>query len=397
MWKWLAKSKTIKNDLLNFKDEPLTGLSIVLLIVLDLFIFSNVMIGVQGETAKAPYPSRHFPSDCVKHFKKVQVQYENFDAYRYGQSKAAHLRPHLSQYCKGLDTKIEVFTLTKAFKENLELNKKLNTKIRQNDNRLAQISKSYNTRLFERIAQMPNNVELSNAKNEYDSILADTKNLKEGLALIAKVDSLEGFAAYTQYLQANKVSFMQEKKSYRFWQPFKAYAHMFVFILPLLLFFGFWYARAKRQQLLQKAYNPVVKIISAHISLILVLPLFWYSITLIYHVLPKTLLKNLIEFLVDIGLISLLNYFAILLVVLIFGGLIYWVQKRTVAKKKSAANLKSLSRFVSLSKCFDCGYKVDYTKPFCPFCGTGLHEECTFCKHTMNKNESFCSHCGKKH
>lgn len=396
MWKWLAKSKTIKNDLLNFKDEPLTGLSIVLLIILDLFIFSNVMIGVRGETAKAPYVSQHFPSDCVKHFKKVQVEYASFEVYRYGQSRAAHIRPHLSQYCKDLDTKIEAFSLLKPFKNNLELSKKIKSKIRQNDNRLAQISKSYNTRLFERIAQMQNNTELRNAKNEYDSIILDNKNLKQELSLIPRVNSLEGFNAYAKYLESTKSAFMQDKKSYKFWQPFKAYAYMLVFILPLLLFFGFWYARAKKRQLLQKGYNPVIKIISAHISLILALPLFWYSITLIYHVLPKTLLKSLIEFLVEIGLISLLNYFAIFLVVLIFGALIYWVQKRTLAKKKSAKTIKNFSRAVSLSQCFDCGYKVDYANPFCPFCGTDLHEECSFCKAKMNKHESFCSNCGKK-
>jgi len=396
MWKWLAKSKTIKNDLLNFKDEPLTGLSIVLLIILDIFIFSNVMIGVRGETAKAPYISQYFPHDCVKHFDKAQKNYTDFDSYRYGQSRAAHIRPHLSQYCKDLDTKIEAFTLQQSFKNNLKLIRKINTSIVQNNNRLKQISKSYNTRLFERIAQMQNNQELNNAKSEYDSLILDNKNLKVELTLIPKVNTLKGYEAYAQYLSATKSAFMEDKKSYTFWQPFKAYAHMLVFILPLLVFFGFWYGRAKKRQLAQKEYNPVIKIISAHISLILALPLFWYSLTLIYHVLPKTLLKSLVEFLVAIGLISLLNYFAILLVVLIFGALIYWIQKRTLAKKKSAPIVKNFARMVSLGQCHDCGLKVDYTKPFCPFCGTGLHEECSSCKATMNKYEEFCCECGEK-
>lgn len=396
MWKWLAKSKTIKNDLLNFKDEPLTGLSIVLLIVLDLFIFSNVMIGVKGETAKAPYVSQHFPQDCVKHFKNPQLEYESFNAYRYGQSRQAHVRPHLSQYCKSLDIKIEAFSLTKAFKDNLELTETIKDKLRQNDRRLKNISESYNTRLFERIAQMQNNTELRNAKNEYDSINQDNISLKNELALVPKVENLKGFSDYLQYLEETKSAFFEDKKSYKFWQPFRAYAYMLVFILPLLMFFGFWYTRAKRRQLLQKEYNPVIKIISAHISLILALPLFGYTISLIYHVLPKTLLKSLIEFLVEIGLISLLNYFAILLVVFIFGALIYWIQKRTLLKKKNAKPTKNLARFVSLSQCYNCELKVDYTKPFCPFCGTGLHKECTFCKATMHKNESYCKSCGKK-
>jgi len=396
MWKWISKSKTIKNDLLSFKNEPLTGLSIVLLIILDIFIFSNVMIGVRGETAKVPVISKYFPYDCIKHFKKVQVDYDSFSVYGYTHSKVAHLRPHLNEYCKELDLKIEAFSLSEAFKNNLKLNKDINHKLSKNKRRLEQISNAYNTRLFERIAQMQNNTELTNAKNEYDSINFDNKALKDELALIAKVSSLNGFNAYVKYLSETKEAFMKDKASYMFWQPFKEYAHMLIFILPLLLFFGFWYGRAKKRELLQKEYNPVIKIISAHISLILALPLFWYTLTLLYHVLPKTLLKNIIEFLVEIGLISLLNYFAIALVVLFFGGLIYWIQKRTLAKKGSLKFVKNYKSFVALSQCFDCGYKIDYTKPFCPFCGVGLHEECASCKGKINKHEDFCSGCGKK-
>lgn len=74
---------------MNFKDEPLSGISVVLLIILDIFIFTNVIIGVEGETAKVPSVSYYYPSDCSKHFKKVKRDYKNFEQYRYGQSRSA--------------------------------------------------------------------------------------------------------------------------------------------------------------------------------------------------------------------------------------------------------------------------------------------------------------------
>jgi len=396
MWKWLQKTKSIKGDLLNFKDEPLSGLSIVLLIVLDVFIFTNVMMGVEAERAKAPTVYHYYPSDCKSHFENVKTSYDGFEYYRYGQSRSLHKRPHLSQTCQDLDANIEVFSLKKEFKDNLKLTHQIKDKLSQNDRRLTQISKDYNTRLFERIAQMQNNSELKNAKNEYDSIVFDNKNLKEELKLIKLVSTLNGYTAYVDFIKTHKLSFKEEKKSYAFWQPFKSYSYMIMFILPLLLFFGFFYARAKRQQLLQKDYNPVVKIITAHISLILALPLFFYTLGLIYHVLPKTLLKSLIEFLVEIGFMSLLNYFAILLVVLVFGFLIYWVQKRNLAKRQSVKPSKNLARAVSKSICFVCDYKIDYTKPYCPFCGEGLHKKCSSCDAIMNKHERFCASCAQK-
>jgi len=395
MWKWLEKTKSIKGDLLNFKDEPLSGLSIVLLIILDIFIFTNVMIGVESETNKAPKVYQYYPNDCAKHFKKSQSEYQDFDTYRYSHAKAAHLRAELSQFCQDLELKVQVFTLSEPFKDNLKLIRDIQAKLRHNQNRLQEIGSQYNTRLFERIAQMQNNNEMKNAKKEYDSLIQDNKSLNEELKLIPSVRSLKGYDAYAQFIKDNRTGFKEAKASYTFWQPFKAYGYMLLFILPLLLFFAFFYLRAKAKQLAGKNYNPVVKIISAHISLILILPLFAYTLGLIYHVLPKTLLKNIIEFLVSIGLVSLLNYVAILLVVLIFGGLIYWIQKRAVRQKSSNTSLKVLSRRVALSQCFHCGLKVDYTKPYCPFCAQGLHKKCLSCEATMNEPEAYCSTCGK--
>jgi len=396
MWKWLERTKSVKGDLLNFKDEPLSGLSVVLLIILDIFIFTNVMIGVEGETAKVPKVSYYYPSDCSKHFTQVQTDYKDFSRYRYGQGRAAHLRPHLSDYCKALDAKIEVFSLTEPFKKNLALIQEIENKLRQNKRRLNEIAKQYNTRLFERIAQMPNNKALKNAKGEYDALVLDNKNLEQERSKIAPLERMKGYAAYVQYVKKNKAAFKTEKEAYRFWQPFKAYRHMLIFILPLLLFFGFFYLKARSNQFFQKNYNPVIKIVTAHISLILILPLFWYTLTLIYHVLPKTLLKNLIEFLVEVGLISLLNYFAIFIVVLFFGGLIYWIQKRTLKRKQAVVLSKNYKKLVSWSQCFSCEYKIDYTKPHCPFCGVKLHEECRACGNEMIVHETFCSHCGHK-
>jgi len=168
---------------------------------------------------------------------------------------------------------------------------------------------------------------------------------------------------------------------------------MLIFVLPLLLFFGFFYRRTKLQQIALKEYNPIVKIISTHISLILILPLFWFTLTLIYHVLPKTLLAKVIDFLVEIGLISLLNYMAIFLVVAFLGGLIYWVQKRTLKRKQEVVYKKDFQKLVSWSQCFECEKKVDYTKPYCPFCGVGLHKKCTECGAQINKHELYCSYC----
>ena len=171
---------------------------------------------------------------------------------------------------------------------------------------------------------------------------------------------------------------------------------MLIFILPLLFIFGFFYLRAKKRELKGEKYNPIFKIITTHIYFILILPIIWYSLELIYHVIPKTLLKNLIEFLVSIGLISLLNYLSIALVVLFFAGLIYYIQKRTARIKQERVIKKDYKKIISFSQCFECEYKIDYTKNFCPFCGVKLKETCNNCQKDTIKHEPFCSSCGTK-
>ena len=143
-------------------------------------------------------------------------------------------------------------------------------------------------------------------------------------------------------------------------------------------------------------YNPIVKILTTHISFILIIPIIGHTLTLIYHVIPKTLLKELIEYLVDIGLVSLLNYLSIGLVVLFFGGLIYYIQKRTARLKQERIVKKDYKKIVSFSQCFECDYKIDYKKEHCPFCGVKLKESCTSCGEETIKHEPFCSSCGTK-
>lgn len=389
MWNWIQKSKSVKKELFSFKDEPLTKLSIFLLIILDIFILSNVIIGIGNETNKAPKAHIYYSYECIQHFKQVKTSYKKFNSSNY------YINIHKkSDLCIELKSKINVFSKTDIFKNNLKQIRSLEKKLRKNNDRLEEIRAKYNTRLFEQIAKMTNNKALNEAKLEYDTLNIDNKNLQKELGSIAKVTTLKGFDEYKNYVESNKELFKTQKENYIFWQPFKEYGYMLLFIFPLLVFFGFFYSRSKKKQLKGEKYNPIVKIITTHISFILILPIIWYSLTLIYHVIPKTLLKNLIEFLVSIGLVSLLNYFSIVLIILFFGGLIYYIQKRTARLKQERIIKKDYKKLISFSRCFECEYTIDYDKKHCPFCGTHLHEPCSECNEETIFHESYCKSCG---
>jgi len=391
----IQKTKSIKNNLLNFKDEPLVGSSVFLLIILNIFIFTNIIIGIDAEMAKVPKVSSYYPSSCTKHFNSLSRTYQGFENKTiFYNKKDSIIEP--SKYCRELENRIDVIRLNPIFKINLNKINEIKNKERTNRRTLDRISKKYNTRLFESIAKMPNNTKLFNVKHQYDSIIENNKKLKEELKNIVPVTKIDGYSKYVLYIEKNKISYKQTRESYTYWQPFKAYIQMLIFVLPLLLIFGYLFYSSNKKQLLGLDYNPIVKIISANISFLLSLPLVWYTLKLIYHVLPKTFLKNLIDFFISIGFISLLNYFAIFFIVLFFGGLIYIIQKRTLKLKQNAPKSMKYQKLISKSQCFNCQFKIDYEKEFCPFCGTKLHEDCKLCNHKMVIYEDYCSNCGEK-
>jgi len=350
------------------------------------------MYGVDAQRDNAPDAYRYYPHICAKHFDKIKTKYNQFNNYEYRQSDNS--TSSQSKYCKQLNEKINIFRFQKSFQLNFKLIENIINKQMRNKRQLSVISENYNTRLFETIASMPNNKALIDAKNKYDAIVLDNVSLKKELKSIPLLSDMKGYSDYVKYIKINKKAFLKEYESYKFWQPFKAYAYMLIFIIPLLLFFSFFYYKTKKKQLMQKQYNPIIKIISANMTFILSLPLLWYTFTLIYHVLPKTFLKNIIEFLISIGLLSILNYVAIFLLVLFFGGIIYYIQKRTLKLKQDIPNDFKKLELISWSKCFNCEFKINYEKKYCSFCGIKLHIECPSCNTQMVAHEKYCSHCG---
>ena len=389
MWNLFQKTRILKEDLLSFRKEPLTGFSIVLLIVLDLFIVYNMSLGIDGETAKAPAPSLYHPYGCTTHFDGPRTRYTDFEL----REQHFLVKRSVSPYCSELETRIRQFRDTEAFATNLALVKALDGREGKNNRRIEAITKSYNTRLFERMASLSNDTELLRAKQEFDTLNADNAKIATERAAIAPVSSLKGYDAYRSYVQENAAAFVAEKAAYAFWQPFREFGYMLRFVLPLLLLALYLYYRGKVRELRGEPYNPVVKIIATHVALIFSLPVVYYTLTLVYHVIPKTLLKQLIEYLVAVGLLSVLNYVAIAAVVLLFGAVIYWIQRRTVQHKQSERG-QNIKKIVAQSQCVACGYRVDYGKPFCPYCGEALQEICHACGKPKRRHLPFCESCG---
>lgn len=396
MWKLFSGMKRINQDLRFFKDEPLTSFSFILLIILDLFIFTNVQIGISHEAKKEPKSYVYYPQQCINHFDKPQEGYgsfvgsvNQFNTYTYAYPSTGTQSP----YCNNLDGYIQVVKSDQFFSINQLKLTNLDKMIDKISVRIQTIRDEYNTQLFEKIAEISTDKKLIEVKKEYQLLITEKSRLEKELHSVPSVKTLNGYGEYKKYVIENRTEFYKAKEKYNFWQPFYEYMRVSFFLLPLLIIFGWIYLRASNRSLRGEGYNPVVKIISGHISVVLMLPMVWYTLVFIYDIVPKTFFKKLMEYLIELGLLNLLNYAAIGLVVVVFGFIIFWLQKSAV-KNKTAQTFQNRSKLISFSQCFECGYKVNYTLPFCPNCATKLLHKCEVCNENIPIHISFCSHCG---
>jgi predicted RNA-binding Zn-ribbon protein involved in translation (DUF1610 family) len=387
MFNFFKKTKTLKDDLFSFKNEPLTSLSIFFLIILDIFIFTNISIGINAETSKSPKPYIHYPSTCSNHFLDPKESYSSF----YTRS-VTYNRHNTNELCTKLFTHIDKITRLDEFKHNKSEQEKLNRQLSSNNTSIEKISKKYNTQLFEKIASVGLDNELQQVQQRYRYLQEQNKEIQTKLDAIPSVTTLSGYKEYKDFVELHKEKYKTKSEDYKFWQPFYEYGHLLVFTLPILIISILVYANIKRKELNSKEYNPVIKIISVHISVLLSLPLIFYTLNLVYHVIPKTLLKNLIEFLYEIGLISILNYLTIFIAVLVFGYIIYFLQKRS-AKNRTLSIDKNKQKHIAMSKCPKCLNRVDFSKPYCPHCANELLVECQNCHKETIKGLNFCHHC----
>lgn len=111
----------------------------------------------------------------------------------------------------------------------------------------------------------------------------------------------------------------------------------------------------------------------------------------LWCVIPHRLAKLLIELLQTFEpLLFLVQFLWPVLIVGVFGFLIYRIQKRLYSPQNR------LKRFLSSKQCPNCGNAVDVSRPFCPLCAHEIQIRCPACKELTVKGMPHCSGCGKR-
>lgn len=168
------------------------------------------------------------------------------------------------------------------------------------------------------------------------------------------------------------------------WYRIKIFLLSLLFILPLFLYSLRRYLSWKRED------SPYTIIVGALLGAFSVLLLQVVGMFL-YEIIPRRIIQLLIEFFTQFAFLRYVLYYgSVLLVIALFGGIVYYIQK-TVFSKEAVA-LRSLKD----RKCPTCSFAIDLSMKHCPKCGHTLQSECANCHGLRFEDLPVCHQCGAR-
>ncbi|HYX13629.1 MAG TPA: hypothetical protein VE944_04530 [Nostoc sp.] len=394
---FFSNSKTINN-------EPLNKVSLIVIILIDIFILINVFTGLDDISRWHISPTEAYP--CYSEWQNYRAKttqdkdYEivklslpdnlnnqlNFQQ-NYQQAEAGHLGKVSKTCLQYADYKDKINNPQKQ--QIIRSIDQKQAKISSLEQANRTIKAQYDSTLLEKIAgqgreQSINQVSAEKAKQTLEQNNRQISTLKQENStlkneLLAKQESISFIAFLKDDNQFREVDKGYQQAS--FWYPSIQLAFQSLFLLPLILI------ALSVHKFAQRRGFGLISLISWHLLVIFFIPL----IVKIFEFLQ---IGAIFKFLFDIisavfgGLLFLINYAYILLIPIIGFGIIQFFQKVVFNVKVQAASR------VQKSRCVNCAKKIRQLDTYCPHCGYYQDIECQNCHNLTYKHLPYCKHCG---
>ena len=367
--------------------------------LLAIFVITVVIIigwGMSWQTAQTKSPHQQFGYECKKlidrkkpftfaemeqnyRFKKNSEQYNSL-AEEFGDDPQ----------CRKLGEKYLAFLHDPALHNNLTKLNKLRKKQSQINYQIQRLKASYGDMLLEKVAGQDLNRSILPSSASRASI--DLKNAQTRLdqlrSQIKKLESLESYASYQKfnnYYQTNREEIKMHYRSALRYYHFKRTMQAFAFLIPIWLLFYLLY------RVMVSRRHFILSHLTLHVANVAALYALYYLILFIYDIVPKLFFQKIIAFFMQYNMAIVLNILAILFFIILFGVIIYRVQKNdTTGIKKRKQELLNIKQ----GRCSECGSII--TGNYCPVCGFKQYQECPSCHQKTLSRGNYCIHCGRE-
>ncbi len=394
----LEKANRFQHRLTRLDKEPLSIAALVVILFLDLFILLSIFDGLADHTGQLTTPDQHIPPLC----RDIVIDADWNPTNRLGYLAQIVSRYHGSYYTP--DEKDEKKTqhavcapIARAFRairddeslsKNLIETRRLSQETRDIRSELERMKGAYDTSLLETIAKKPQaekNVasiqkEMADKTGALNELVRRQQLLEASLQQDSRVQELFMLAAGVS--EGDRKALRDDLRRLNFWHPVKRLGMEMLFLLPLLLVFYYWNSRSI------VAVRPFQTLISSHLLVVVLIPVFFKVVELLYDIIPRKLLKKIIEFLESFNLVAIWYYLLIGASILVALALIYLFQKKLFSREKL------MQRRIAKGLCQACGQRLPPDSRHCPACGAGQYIECKHCHQPTHVHGKFCGACG---
>lgn len=392
------KAFRFKANLTSVDARPIGKAALVVIVFLDLFILISIFDGLAGHTAQLTTPDDHVPSYCrdivldsewnattrLNRVAAIATRYQ--DSYYFPNDRQARHRPHA--LCEPFGRALHDIQTDERLSGALRAALKVERESAELRAELERVKGAYDTALLEVVArQSPTVTDVGAIKTE---IAQKTRSLNESvrnLALLevslAKEPRLRDlFALVERVSPADRVRLRDDLRAANFWFPARRLGMEMLFLAPLLAGFYLWNARSVVRR------RPLQVLVSSHLLVIALIPVVFKVVELVYEIIPKQLLKHVIELLESLKLVALWHYLLMALAIVAALALIYLFQKKLFSYEKL------MEKRIAKGLCQECHRQLPPGSRACPFCGYAQFRTCAQCNKPTYVHGAFCRECG---
>lgn len=379
-------------------NQPLSKAALVVIIFLDFFVFSTILNGLANHTRQWESPDEVItplcrdividadwnPANRLERLAQLVTRYRVYETLP--DSRADAVPKHA--LCGPLVSDYLAIRNDSTLAQQMEQMTRLDRQMRDLRAAQAQVKGAYDTKLLEQIANQPQpdeNLAAIRKESAYKSAALDSLVEQRG-ALAAQVEQNPRvqalFARIEGVTEADRAALREELRRLNFWYPAKRFGMEMLFLLPLLAAFYFWNSRSIA------ANRPFQTLVSSHLLVVASIPIVLKIGELVWDIIPRKLIRQLIELLESWKLVAIWDYLVIAAAIVAALLLIYLLQKKLFSHDRL------MQRRIAHGLCQECGQHLPPGSRHCPACGAAQFRACSQCNEPMHVHGRYCMACG---
>jgi len=392
-----GKLANIKTHLTSLDDQQLSKAALVVILFLDIFIIIAIFNGLDEHTKQLSSPDEYVPHSCREIVISRQWNPTNRTdnlsqiiiaagtSYYQIEEKKKSRHPVCAPYIDILNQIKNDKVLSGIFEER----DKSEREVKELKGKIHSLKGAYDTSLLEATAkEEKSQVKVDATVSDFQQKASALNTLKHRIASLeqaingdAKVKLL--WEKLQSLREQDRQQLLTDLRRLNFWYPLKRLGMQMIFLLPLFAAFLIWNNMSIRKR------RGIQTLVSSHLLCIAFIPIFCKIVETLYDIIPKILLKRIIDFLEAFKLVAIWHYLVIVLAVAAALFLIYVFQKKLFSQEKL------VERRISKGACQHCGKHLPPKSQTCPFCGFAQFKTCGSCNKPMYVYGKYCGECGK--